>query len=325
MDRPGPTRSADPASRPAMLRLLPLLVSLMLTGVALLLLSYFVELERIPAQLAETEPHWFAIIGGCGILLGLFGLGHKWWMVLRTRAPAIRYRDVLFLRAGSSPLLSLMPFKTGELVPAMYLQRRYGVPVARVLGTILFDKATTVLALLLLGVVAGLRSDALPLWVPTLAGLCVLAILIPGVPGAAVRLIRLDRTRLAGPLHELLACFDSFSLAARVGLVLYGMALQLGVAALLTLSLYAQGSQPPWDQALFLGPLVILVANLHLTVAGVGTRDAMILLLFAQWGTPEQLVGAATLFLILEVILPVVLGAVFLQPLLYRMVAGRRT
>ena len=308
---------------PLKLRPAALLLSLALTVLALFLLSRFVDLSAIPAQLATTEWRWLGVIAGGGILLGLFANSHKWWLVMRARGLPIRYREVLFLRAASSPVAVLMPFKTGEALPLLYLRRRHEIPVATALGTILFDKVISMMALLLLGLVGGFRSDALPLWIPVLGALAVLITLIPGVPDAVVRLLHLDRTRLGAPLAELLFCFREIGFRTRTGLVLYAVAIQTGVAALLTLTLISQSVEPPFDQALFLSAVVILVANLPLTVAGLGTREAMYLILFAQWGTPEQLVAASAVFMSLEVLLPLLAGAILLQPLLHRLVLGR--
>jgi len=325
MEAPEPKHTPPEAAppRPLVPRPVALAISVTLTALALFLLSRFVDLTAIPAQLATTQWHWVAIIAAGGITLGLFGLCHKWWLVLRARGVRIRYRDVLFLRVGTSPVSVLMPFKTGEALPVLYLYRRHRIPISTAAGTILFDKATSVMALLLLGLVGGLRSEVLPVWIPALGALAGLAALIPGVADFCVRLVRLDRTRLAEPIAELLGCFRELSLRARVGLVLYAVAIQCGMSVLLTLSLYSQSVEPPMDQALFLAAVAILVANLPLTVAGLGTREAMFLLLFGQWGTPEQLVGASALFMLLEVALPILGGAFLLQPLLHRLVLGQ--
>jgi hypothetical protein len=301
-------------------RLLTALISVALTGVAFALLSRFVDLARVPARLAATDLRFLPIILVASAAIDSLGTTLRWWLVLRTRAPTVRYADALFVRMGSWTFLALMPLSSGEFVPALYLRRRHGVPALTTLGTVLFDKTITVLALLLLATVGAYRSGLFPCWIPAAGVVLFLFGLIPGVADGMLNLTRLNRTRLAAPISELFACFRSIHPARSAGILAYSVFLQLSIAGVFALYLASQSVTVPLDQTLFLVPSVDLVANLPLTVAGAGTRDAVAALLFSGWALPEHIVGASLLFLLVEMLLALLATLFFLPALLRRLV-----
>ena len=306
-------------------RLLPALTSIALTGAAFAILSHFVDLAAVPARLAATDLRFLPAILVSSAAIGSLGLTLRWWLVLRTRAPSVRYSDALFARVGSWPLLALMPLMSGEIVPALYLKRRHDVSALTTVGTVLYDKTLTVLSLLLLATVGAYRSGVFPFWIPA-AGVVMFALgLLPGVADGAVKLTRLDRTRLAEPIAELFACFRSIPPSRSACLLAYTVLLHLCMAGVFALCLASQSVTVPLDQVLFLVPVVDLVANLPLTVGGAGTRDAMAALLFSRWAPPEQIVSATLLFLLVDM-LQVLLATLFLlRPLLRGMMRRAET
>jgi len=326
MDLKRPVGSDQPAARGSKRwqRVGSVVASTLLTALAVFLLSLFVDVDAIPAQIAATDRTWFAVAVLLAVGFGLFATIHKWWLVLRVHAPSVRLREALFLRLGAAPLVVLMPLRSGEAGTLIYLRRRHGTPYSIAVGTLLFDRAINLGALLLLGLVGALISDVLPVWIPALGlGLVALAF-VPGLPDAVLRVLRLDRTRLAQPLGNMLVCFRSTPPRVLAGLVLYGLLAQLGMSALFATCFLAYGVPVPWLEALFLLAVVAIASNVQVTVGGVGTREAVLLLLFGTLAPAERLVAASALFMTLESFLPALIGAALMLPFFHRMLVGAR-
>ena len=71
-------------------------------------------------------------------------------------------------------------------------------------------------------------------------------------------------------------------------------------------------------------PLVILLANLPVTVSGIGTREVGMLLLFANYGRAETLAAAGLLLSFVGPVLLVLLGTPFVSNFSARLFARER-
>ncbi|MBW2277728.1 MAG: flippase-like domain-containing protein [Deltaproteobacteria bacterium] len=327
MDLKRPVGSEEPAARGSKLwrRVGSVVASTLLTGLAIYLLSQFVDLRAIPKQIIATDRLFFGVALALAVVFGLFATIHKWWLVLRVHAPSVKLREALFLRLGAAPLVVLMPLRSGEISTLLYLRRRHGTPYSIAIGTLLFDRAINLGSLLLLALVGALISDILPVWIPVLGLVLVALAFVPGLPDAVIRVLRLDRTRFAQPLANMLVCFRTTPPRMLALLALYGLVAQLGMSALFATCFLAYGVAIPWVEAVFLLAMVAIASNVQITVGGVGTREAVLLLLFAGLASEEQLVSASALFMTLESFLPALVGAVLMLPFFHRMLVGKRS
>ena len=89
-------------------------------------------------------------------------------------------------------------------------------------------------------------------WVITTYSVLVALAFVPGLPDAVIRLLRLDRTRLAEPIDNMLVCFRTTPPRVLAGLVVYGIVAQLGMSALFAACFMAYGVPIPWIETTFL-------------------------------------------------------------------------
>ncbi len=301
----------------AMKRALALAVSLLL----LALIWWQVEPADILAAIGAADPGWLA----AAVLM----------VVPLTAAAALRFRalargavglgEAVRLVLSASSLNLVLPSKMGDLAKAIVLRSRHGMGGGRAVSVVVLEKLLDLMALMLVGaVLLAVAQPPVPapgLWVAGSSGaaLLLLAFILPGSP--APRAARALAGRLGGALagrvgalldgwEELLAWFWGQRLLA-LGVV--AASLLLWAAHLFQMWLFARaisGAVPPVP-AMALAFLAILAGLLPLTFAGVGTRDAALILLFAPWLTPAE--GALLgLFATLRYVLPAIGGLPFI-------------
>jgi len=228
------------------------------------------------------------------------------------------------LLLSASSLNLVLPSKMGDLAKALVLRGRHGMEGGRAVALVVFEKLLDLMALLLAG--ALLLALAVPpvpglaLWVAgtAAAGLALLLLALPGGPAAAVLAAAVPR--LPGGLGRRL---ESLALGwgdllawvwGRPGLALGILAgsLLLWAAHLLQLWMFARAiaADIPAAPAMGLAALAVLAGLLPFTFAGIGTRDAALVVLFAPWLAPAE--GAVLgLFATLRYVLPALFGLPF--------------
>jgi hypothetical protein len=65
----------------------------------------------------------------------------------------------------------------------------------------------------------------------------------------------------------------------------------------------------PFYKILIFMPIIILIANIPITILGLGIREAAILFFFAEYGLKQQLLSLGILCSFIEYIFPAIIGA----------------
>jgi hypothetical protein len=213
------------------------------------------------------------------------------WKTFGWFCARLPFRDVLVVR-GATYLLAVINYSIGQGAIAYFIHRARGVPVMRGVATVLLIMGTNLLALLLLVTVglslpgthpAGLAPVVGFVW----TGLAVYVTLVAARP----------RWLASCPIFDVL-------LLAGLGGHLKAMLVRLPhVAALMAVELLALcgfGVALPWGVALGAMPVVLLVSALPISVQGLGTTQAAVVLFFSSYvppsaGNPHAVVLGASL------------------------------
>ena len=314
-----------------MRRLIAFCVSLTL----LVLLYAFVDIGALAEAMRSANPWW--LIGGISLLAPIT-LVTAWRFSLLVRDAKIGFGESNRLILASSTLNLILPSKMGDLAKGFVLTERHGVPGSLALSIVVLEKTLDLLSLLVWGVVAmlyvGLSNPILLLLTIPVAGLLavVTAIIVPfpifgGLIGLAWRILP---ARFAGKLERF---FDSLSEVVRW---FWGRPLwAFGVIALsLTLWLVhlwqfwfftrsVGGAIPMIDNMAF-ATMSILIGLLPFTVAGIGSRDAAIVVFYSAYLSP----GAAAfvgILATLRYVLPAIAGLPFVGGFVAAMTKWRQT
>ncbi len=209
----------------------------------------------------------------------------RWWLVLSAMGYVLSYGRALVVVLAAWPLVVVTPSRTNEFLRAFAIRDQ--VPLASGAGSVLAEKAVDVFVLLAL---AGIGAALNGLWLPSavlgagmLAEIAVVGMVLRNrqrlgrFPGFRTRMDRVEQLFAAfealrrAPLK--LAALCSVSLAIRL--------LTVGVTYTL---LVAVGARVGLLDTLTLWPVATLVGLVPITVAGMGTRDAMFIYLLHSQG-----------------------------------------
>lgn len=305
-----------------MKKLIGLLVSLILLAI----IWWQVDLDAILAAMAAANPWWLA--AGLATIIPLtLVTAMRFGMLTRTPIglwPATR------LILGASTLNLVLPSKLGDLAKGLALTGRYGFDMKLAVAIVVMERSLDMAALLFWGVLALLWVGWGNVWLILAAagtgGLLLLLVLLLSPLRIASRMIALAGQIAPGKIGRWLTGFaDEWQEAVRwfwsdrkrvagvagVSLLIWG-----GHLAQFWLFAQALGSVPFLDNMAF-ATLAILAGLLPFTMAGIGTRDAAILFLYAPFLTP----GAAAVLGVLATLrylIPAIAGLPFMGDYLNR-------
>jgi glycosyltransferase 2 family protein len=277
-----------------MKRLLSLLISLAILAV----IYWKIDLRALAQVLRDSSAPWMALSLGMVVPITLITA----WRFGQLAPPASRmtFGESIRLILVASVLNMVLPSKMGDIAKAYFMKQRGGPGQdtgSLSLSLVLFEKACDMLSLLLwcvFGLMMYPRKDPL-FWTLTavvaaglLLGITVLGSrkvadlffgsarkLLPGKHGAKVE-------RMQASWGEMQAYFwgNRGRLLRVTGTSVFLWFLHLLQIWLFILALKAWA---PFAASLALAPLAILAGLLPLTFAGVGTRDAALIALYAPY------------------------------------------
>lgn len=292
------------------------IISVLVSAAILVILAWKtgVRIDRVGARIMEARWDILVATMAGSVLWHMFVGADKWWRILRGLGADVGYWNVFRVRLGSDPLRFALPFKSGELVNALYFGRK-GLGFSRAAGSIAFDKAINLFGTVFWLYVGLAAIATTPSWrflaLHTAVGIGVLVLL--WVPAS-----RRFPVWIAGRLHaklgrvgaEVLSAFEEFSPWQKVGFLVYGIVFQLRplvVCALLFVAFHPE-HLPSVEEFLAYGSIVVLMSNIPLTVAGIGPRETTLALLFADFADQTSLFSIGLLMSFSIHVIPAILG-----------------
>jgi uncharacterized protein (TIRG00374 family) len=267
------------------------------------------DVKATVAVLADLRISYLLAAAFANLLL--FGLkSWRWRMLLRMQGIDYRWRDAFLAFVAGLFLGLVTPGRVGEMWKALYLKQDCDVPVSTGLASVLADRLFDFYTILLLGALGLAWFRLLPAWSLGLVAVAIgAAFLLPlallseriadlGV-GATARLPFVRR--YAAPLAEAAGRFQEGlrpllgpSLMRPLALTAVAYALFFSQGQLLALALDLQVGIAYLAVCLSVAGVVTL---LPISFSGLGTRDAVLITLFAPMGlASEQAVAYSCLF-----------------------------
>ncbi|MBF0304111.1 MAG: flippase-like domain-containing protein [Alphaproteobacteria bacterium] len=309
-----------------MKKLISLAVSLALIAV----IWAVVDIRALAAALARTDPAMLglaiAMVAPLVLVTG-FRLSR-----LSPRGGRLGVGEAVRLTLAASVLNMVLPSKMGDLAKAWFIADRGGARGSMAVSLVVFEKALDMLALLawcVLGLVMAGDGGVLARGgLVLVGGMLAAGLVLLGSRQVAVGLLglaaRLGPKRLS---PKLITLGEAWSEMHRH---FWRHPMPVFEAALISLGLWflhllqvwmfilALGGFVPLLDAVARAPLAILAGLMPLTFAGVGTRDAALIVVFAPW--IDQAGGAALgILCTLRYLLPAMLGLPFLHHYMARL------
>lgn len=262
------------------------------TGGALGWLFWKTPVSAVWAAIQNADPFTLPAVLGC-VALVYVADAFAMWKTFGWFLAELPFRDVLVVR-GATYLLAAINYSVGQGAIVYFVNRVRGVPVLRGVATVLLIMGTNLLVLLVM-VTVGLGLGGGGSHTPGLTP--VVGIAWAGLAGYAAIVAARPRFLVARPIFDVL-------LSAGIGGHLRAMAVRVPhIAALIAFNLCALrgfGVEVPLGAALTAIPVVMFIAVLPISVQGLGTTQAAMVLFFTPFvrpgaGDPRAVVLGASL------------------------------
>ncbi|MCU0946650.1 MAG: flippase-like domain-containing protein [Porphyrobacter sp.] len=271
------------------------LVSLAVSAAILALLWDSVDPAAIWAAAGSADPAWFWAAVACTIPLTLATA----WRYAALSSGSVGAAEAMRLILAASTLNMVLPSKMGDLAKAWILRRDGTMGGGRALALVVLEKLLDLWSLVAVGALAlTLTRPALPGGEASLAlALLVLwggsiGLLLPMLAGRRVLVPLLAVSKPLGKLHAkltaLVADWDDliggFWQRPTRALAMLTGSLALWVGHMVQIWLFASAiGTVPLALTMAFAVIAILAGLLPFTFAGVGTRDAALVVLFAPY------------------------------------------
>jgi uncharacterized protein (TIRG00374 family) len=299
-----------------MRRLISLGVSFLIVAV----LWYSLDAHAILVAMRHARIPW--VLAGLAMVIPLTAVT-AWRFSLLSRS-GLQMRTSVRLSLAASTLNLVLPSKMGDLAKAWVLHRRHGWEGERATVLVVFEKLADMASLLALGVLAlvfeakGTAMVGAAIVLALLLGALLLALSPAPLTAFLLRLLA-DRvhpkagTTLHAIADQWVATTQWFWGDARRARITIVTSLGLWAGHLFQIWLFAHSlGNVPVIGSMAAGTLAILVGLLPFTIAGIGSRDAALVFLFAPWLSAPQ--GAALgMLATMRYLLPAIAGLPFVH------------
>ena len=291
------------------------------TAISLLiffLLFLQIDADQVLRVIFSSDLQLILLTVFISLAVNIFWGALKWKRILFALGYPLSFKEVLSIRSGCLPLKIVFPLKTSELIKAYYLEKQRNLPFMRGLSSILLDKMLNLLVTLgifLIGV--SVVQINLPRFLPIIA-LLVTAVFLFSSPlrGILLKLSQKINLKFYQFTVQLFSSFQEISVKEKIILTCYSIVYQLSEFMNTYILFKAVGISVPFSLLLVFVPLVMIINNFPITVLGLGTREALMVFLFARYGPGSFLLSAGILVSLVEHILPVVFGLFFIKSFL---------
>jgi uncharacterized protein (TIRG00374 family) len=268
-----------------------------ISGLVLIGLLWTFNASRV-WQTAVDSASWSLLLAALSILaVNIFFSSERFRQILVGMNLPATFWQAVQIRMGCSPIKLVTPFKAGEFLKPLYMQKRYGLDYTKGISVVVLDKITVLLASVPFLLVASLFSKNF-IFI-ALAGIITL-----GSGLLFWKRFRLWMQKLSGLLGKKLSGFVqkllcSFELVPpkRV-LIAVGccLALLTTEAILYYLVLLAVQVHVPFSNFFVAMIAAQFVGVLPIFVSGIGGREAVMVYYLGQVADPSAVLAAGILF-----------------------------
>ena len=306
---------------------LKLILAWALTVAIIVLLFSRIDYREVWEGLRTLNRGLFLLTIGISVFGNLYLSCQKYRRLLQLLGCDISLKEAILIKVGTIPIKNLLPAKSGEVLRAVYLKRRYDFSYIKGGSSIFFGMGLSFIALIFFILLTGFfyNEDIKEQYyygLPMLGGLIVGAILLrKGVlPETTHSWLAKTNGRIAAAIRDITAVSHEKRYKRRM-VALFGYTVAFEGAKVINYMLLfaACGITIPPKAALFFIPMIIMISSLPITVFGLGTRESAIVAFFANFAQPAQLLSAGIAISCVDSIVPLILGLCLVRPFLARL------
>lgn len=301
--------------------LLRFVLTWLMTSLIFVIIFSKIRFSEVLEALKQTDVTLFSLSIVFTLLAVLFLSTGRYRKILEILECRLSFFETLILRIGSLSINGILPFKMGELSRVAYLKKNHNLSYSRGVGSILVGYALSLFILLLFILIGWFfyHLNLLQRIYLTVLFLMFLSLVLLFKVGIIPHFLRRALKKFFKDREAFRALIDRCGPKTVLILFFYSLGFE-GCKLLNTFLLFkALNIEIPYGAFFLFAPLSLLVASIPITFWGLGTREAVILLLFSSYATPEKLLGSSLLISFVNRLFPVLLGLFFMKPFLNRL------
>lgn len=234
----------------------------------------------------------------------------RWQIILKIMDVSISYKEAFNIMMSVYPFVSITPSVASDTLRAYPLRKR--VRASKIVGSVLTERVmdfSMLLIFLIVGIIIKKKSEFIFIALILFAGI----VLIFYISHAKINLPL--KQKWNDRFRNMLLSIKSLTMNRKGFLIVILYSISIWIFSLMQMSIifYTIGINVPFFSVMTFTPLAIIIGQIPITLGGTGTRDAAFILLFSEYGTPNQLLGAAVLYSFLRLWLLSLIGIPFLS------------
>ncbi len=249
---------------------------------------------------------------------GFFISSFRWKIILNKIGCDISWKEALIIKMGSDPVISMMPFKTGEIFRVLYLKRIKNVPGDKALFSIFIEYCLNMFSVLFF------ITLGIAIWLFQGSGiyLCNYPYLFFCFSNKKGQLFK---NRWIGNLKERIRIFlVDLKIILDKKILFYSFLLILIEIVGVYFVAKSINIDIPLFAILIFVPVVILISSIPITFLGLGLRENSIVFLFLPYAPPEKLLALGIIYSFLEHILPMIVGLSLTHLFVNRIISSKK-
>ncbi|MCF7916151.1 MAG: flippase-like domain-containing protein [Candidatus Omnitrophica bacterium] len=276
------------------------IILLIITVVIFVVLFRNIPFVEVATAIEKADFRVILLVLFVSILNGLLISSFRWKLILDKMGLNLSLKELLFIKLGSEPVISVMPFKVGEISRVLYLNRRKDMPADKIAFSIFAEYLLNLLTLFFFIFLGAIYWIFQKVNLNLKDNLFIFSLIVK-VPSFKNKLI--DKLKK----YFQILCRNKEVFLDKKILFFTFLSWIIELVGVYIIS-KAIGVEIPFFVILTYLPGVILLSSLPISFLGLGVREGAMVFLFLKYAPSEKILALSILYSFSEHILPVFLG-----------------
>lgn len=242
----------------------------------------------------------------------------RYQKVIESLGCRISFFESVIIRMGCNPIKGILPFKTGELAIAAYMNKKHNLSYSQGLFSLLFGYIFSLMVLMIFYFCGGIFyfHDPYQKIIHAAIFMLVLFLAMPLNFKKISQRITGCLKRYQKQREDLTYLIEKYDTKTITNIFIFSSGIETSKLLIIFAVLKSFHVTIPVEALLLPGSITIIAVYLPITYWGLGVRESAILLVFSSYATPETLLAGSLLITFIDGVLPVLLGLFFIKPFL---------
>ena len=301
---------------------------LIAVGIFIVLFSK-IDFAKTFSVLTQVDLRLFSFAIMLSIFANIILASEEWRVLLKGLGCPISFSESVFIKLALAPVKGILPVKSGELLRPIYLKKLHNFPLSFGIFSIFISLTLSLFVLLGLILIGCLFYKVNPyilgyisLFFIILTLLIVKSLKSLGSKGTVFNFIQKFPFNFYKRIEKIASLFKILNYKKLI-LPLFYAAIG-GIIEVIIFYILFRGINVviPMRQIIIFVPLVLIISNFPIALFGLGAREAIIILFFVGYVSPEELLSGGLLFSFVDYFLSILIGIFFTRTFLNKIWSG---